>query len=151
MTHVKTQVRKAVEDRLRAVVPELALVVSSARMNRPFQTDELPGATVEVAETIDTLGNQRPENRPIKRNLTVTVILFAPSDIDSVEDDLEALQVTVERGLLDGADLGVRGLNDWILESASSVEISVEAGLGVIQLRYTAFITTRAGDPTMSI
>ncbi|QND41827.1 hypothetical protein HB770_04095 [Rhizobium leguminosarum bv. viciae] len=144
--HVKTQLRKGIEQRLRAAVPSLASVVPAVRAERSFQSNEIPLATVQVADAGVPVGGNIPSSQAVRRNMSVVIQLGCQSDIDDVADVVEALQVEVEAALTDSTKFGVPGIKNWSYGGSTPPDTGYEAGLAVLTLNYTCWLTTAPGQ-----
>jgi hypothetical protein len=148
--HPKTQLRKGIEQRLRDAVPSLAAVVSAIRAERTFQSDEVPLATVDVTDGGIPVGRNVAAARPVRRDMAVTVTLAIQGDNDDVEDALESLQVEVEDALRDPA-LILKGVHDWAYTGSSAATSQPQAGLAVLAINYSCWLTTAPGSATTII
>jgi len=150
--HVKTQLRDGIEAHLRSAVPALNTVCSSVRTLREVQSHEYPAAALTVTETAETIGGGPVDQRPIKRTMRVTIALADQLvDIDTIEAHLEAIQADIEAALQSSEPFGVLGVKDWGYVGSESVEVAIEANLGVQPISYICFITTKPGQPDTAI
>lgn len=148
--HPKTQLRKGIEQRLRDAVPSLAAVASAIRAERTLQSDEVPLATVDVTDGGLPIGRNIAASRPTRRDMAVTVTLAVQGEIDEVEDVLESLQVEVEDALRDSS-LILTGVNDWAYAGSSAATSQPAAGLAVLAINYSCWLTTAPGSATTII
>jgi len=148
--HPKTQLRKGIEQRLRDGVPSLAAVVPALRAERTIQSDEVPLATVDVADGGMPVGGNVASSRPVRRDMSVTVTLAVQGDIDEVEDTLESLQVEVEDALRDSSTI-LKGVHDWAYAGSSAATSQPAAGLAVLTINYSCWLATMPGNATAII
>lgn len=144
--HANTQIRKAIEQRLRAALPTLT-VVPALRAERAFQSNEIPLATVQVGDVAVPVSAGPTAGKPLRRNVTAVIQLLVQGDLDTIEDDLSALQVEVEAALDVTKDPILRGLNDWVYGGSIPAVGNPDAGTAGTNLTYTCWLRTDAGRP----
>lgn len=148
--HVRTQIRKAVQARLEAS-GAFALVCGELRLLLATQDDDFPAAAVQVTESDTPVGRGQPGHRPIRRDMSVTIIVALRID-DADEEGLDALTVTVEKALADPTGLGVGALVDWRPVATGSLHGGfAERGLAAIPVTYACAVTTAEGVPQTNI
>ena len=150
--HVRKQLRDAVKARLETV-EGLALVADMSRLARELQPHDLPAALVAVAETA-AVEDRNPEGqRALRRTLQVAVKLVGEADLDSVEDELDALAVDVEKALAVSDDLGVGTVVGWSYDGATAVtpEATISGAVLTVTLNYSCAVLTTDVDPTANL
>ncbi|WP_279482250.1 hypothetical protein [Aureimonas sp. SK2] len=149
MPHLRTLVRTAVIDRLKAAVPSVGgRVHAGSRKLRDFQAHDLPMAVVVVSETApsDHVGN-RP--RRVRRNIVVEVELVVDvGTTDDLEAALDDASVEVEAALA-GPDFLPFTVAEWRLTTTSPGfgAGGGDAVYGVLTLSYALAVTSTEGRP----
>lgn len=148
--HVRTQIRKAVQARLMAS-GVFSLVCGELRLLLANQDDDFPAAAVQVTESDTPVGRGQPGHRPIRRDMSVTVIVALRLD-DADEEGLDALTVAVEQALADPSGLGIGSLLDWRPVATGSIQGGfAERGLAAIPVTFACAVTTAEGAPQTNI
>ena len=144
MSHIRKQVRDAVSAALTAA----GLSVSASRA-WPVQREQLPLVLVyvreEELEPVDMGGG----DRALRRRMSVHIEALAEAS-ETVDDDLDALGVQIERALAMDRTLG--GVtHDLVPESASlSMDADGERVFGALRMEYIAAACTAMNEPEVA-
>lgn len=142
MSHVRTQIRKAIETALKTRNEFRGNVYSNRR--GALAEDEIPGALIRTpSEVTESMMDERKE-----RTQTITVELIAGKT--AAPQEVDDLCVACE------AVLDCQSLNDLVvILELQSTEIDFtrdnEIQTGSALLTFIAVLHTRAGDPETSI
>lgn len=147
--HVVTQLQSAVEARIRAAVPDFALVCDNLRaQSELFQSNELPVCIVTLAESVAPISIGQPGKKPLKRMLAVQLAIGLPLDDQPTERSFASWHLKLERELADGDKLGVPGLKDWSYSGSQPCQTLPDMGIAAKPINFSCMITTKPGDPS---
>ena len=140
MTHIRTQVRKAIT----ALLDPIEGITVYQNMARRPDANELPVISVR---TPGESSSQFSADEQVKRELNIIVTIMAQSDADDVDDVLDVFAVEVEKKLFN-TDLGGL-LFDEAQITGTDLETFEEGAhkIAFLQVRYTATYHTAPGNP----
>ncbi|WP_427145185.1 hypothetical protein [Rhizobium pisi] len=152
MSHIRTQLRDAVIERLRTS-GAFALTATKLRRGLGFDRDQFPLATVAVTDKSDTVGRGQIGQRPQTRTMTVEVrVALHLEDVDLMNGKLDDLGVTVEQLLADPRELGVGSFKEWsYLGSADLDDGMAEFGFVELPMIFTGTLSTLEGNPSANL
>lgn len=138
-------VREAVAERLRAVQ---GLASISTNRGRNLADPDLPAAVIGTASDDVELATKPPD--PLERRvLSVTVVIVADGESETLDDDLDTLRERIEIVMAEDQDLG--GLAKRLVHTGSELDMgSDEDGArwyGFLALSWLVEVWTKLGDP----
>lgn len=152
MSHIRTQIRHAVVNRLRTA-GSFGLVAPRLRVLRGIQSDQFPVALVSVSDSAITVGKNSPGQRPLQRQVIVSVQLVDIADVEELDGKLDDLAIKVEESLTDPTSLDFGKVLDWTYAgtSAAHEDEAKEMGTSSVTVTYRGTVTTREGQPSTNI
>jgi len=152
MSHIRTQIRNAVVAQLRAA-GGFGVVDARLRVLRGIQSDQFPIALVSVADAGTAVGKNPPGQRPLQRQVIVSVQVHDIADVEELDEKLDDLAVKVEEALTEPSALGFGKVLDWTYAgtSAAHEDEAKEMGTSSVTVTYRGTVTTPEGKPSINI
>lgn len=140
MTHLRTQVRKAVS----ALLEPIAGIVVFQNLARKPDADELPVMSIR---TPSESAEQHSADENVRRRLNIIISIMANSRDDAAQDMLDGFSVEVEKKMFN-TDLGGL-LFDEIQLTNTDLEVFDEGAdkIAFLHMGFTAIYITAAGNP----
>lgn len=142
--HVNRQVREAARCRLE----DAGVVAVFTNHGVDLLGDQLPAAIVSTG--LDEVEGGSKDGLE-RRSITLTVVIVAAGDSDTVDDNLDDLRVAVEEAMSD--DLG--GLAQAMEHTGSELELGTsedgDEWFAFLALSWTVQIWTEKGNPEVAL
>ena len=149
MSHVRqTVVRDPVAAALKAGVPSVDGNVHTNRAHAPAP-GETPCIYVFTPEEAPSLAGER-QQRPMRRDVTVNVLVYANTDGETVDDELDGIAAEIEVALFDYRAVHP-ALEALAYRGMSVVVVQGELQNGVMQHAFIATVFTRPGQPGVTV
>jgi hypothetical protein len=152
MSHIRSQIRDAVVEKLRAS-GAFASCFPATRFGRDIQQNEYPAAFVAVSDSGSVVGRNPPGSRPLQRAITCEVLIAVRANAEDADEAIDDLAVAVEVALNDPATIGFPGkVLDWTYGATSAPASQFEEhGFIAATVTHRGTVTTLEGRPEANL